>query len=325
MALNSETTKAVEKSDLRRALGQFPTGVTVITTTDDQNRPVGMTANSFNSVSQAPPLILWSVDKSALSASAFSQAEHFAVNILGKHQTDMANSFARRGTDKFAGIPFTEGRGGCPILKNLAAYLECKTWSVYEGGDHWIIVGEVLGYRYYDHVVPLVFAQSSYAVPVQNAAEAQRDITKIPEHGFLEHYLLYQLWSIYGLYSADLYQLISEQCGVIPEEWRVLTLLFEEPRLGIKNIARTTSQPLDDCRNTLIRMQANGYLTINDEDLVQITKKGAALADRLVRTATQHEEKITSTLANDRKANLKQDLSKVLTVLRQGLKSDKLP
>ena len=317
---DAEATKATAKSDFRRTLGQFPTGVTVVTTTDDQNRPVGMTANSFNSVSQEPPLILWSVDKNALSAQTFSQAKHFAVNILGKHQTEIANNFAAKGADKFADVPFKKGRDGCPILKDLAACLECKTWSVYEGGDHLIIVGEVLDYHCYDHVVPLVFAQSSYAVPVQNPAETRRGATQALEQGFLEHHLLYQLWSVYALYSSDLYQLLLEQCGVIPEEWRVLTLLLDRGGLAMQNIAQTASQPLDHCRNTLTRMQASGYLTVQDDDLVQITKKGTALAERLVLTANQHEAKITNSLTSDRKTQLKQDLTEVLTTLRQSLK-----
>lgn len=321
---DTETAKAAAKSDFRRTLGQFPTGVTVITTRDDQNRPVGMTASSFNSVSQEPPLILWSIDKSALSAKIFSQAKHFAVNILGKHQIDTANHFARRGVDKFADISLTEGRDGCPILKDVAACLECKTWSVYEGGDHLIIVGEVLDFHCHDHVVPLVFAQSSYAVPVQNSTETHPDTTQTSEHGVLEHNLLYQFWSIYGLYSSDLYKLLLEQCGVLPDEWRVLTILLDRNGVGVQTIAKMVSKPLDDCRNTLTKMQANGHLIVSDEDLVQITSQGTELAKRLVLAANQHEAKVTGALTDDRKIQLKQDLKAVLTKLRQGLKSAKL-
>lgn len=307
------------KGNFRRALGQFPTGVTVITAIDDQNRPVGVTASSFNSVSQNPPLILWSVDKNALSAEVFSQAEHFAVNILGKHQIDIANNFARSSKDKFANIPYSNGKNDCPILEDLAACLECRTWSIYEGGDHLIIVGEVMHYRYRDYVVPLIFAQSSYAIPAQNMSDILRNTahnTEGSSNGFLNNYLLYQLWAVHSLYASDLYQLLLEECGVIPEEWRVLTLLLDNNGLTIKDLAEAISQPPDDCLSTLVRMQANDYLTLHDEGLVRMTEAGLGLAKRLVHTAEQHEAKITSALAEGRREQLAQDLKEVLTILK---------
>lgn len=324
MVAQQKTHTEVPKGNFRRALGQFPTGVTVITAIDDQNRPVGVTASSFNSVSQNPPLILWSVDKSAFSAEIFSQAEHFAVNILGKHQIDIANNFARTGKNKFANIPYSKGRNDCPILEDLAAYLECRTWSIYEGGDHLIIVGEVMQYCSSDYVVPLVFAQSSYAMPVQNISDMLSNKAHNAEdssNGFLNNYLLYQLWAVHSLYASDLYQLLLEECGVIPEEWRVLTLLLDNNGLTIQDLAEATSQPPDDCLGTLVRMQANDYLTLNDEGLIWMTATGLTLAKRLVYTAEQHEIRMTSALAEGRREKLKRDLKEVLTLLRHRNKS----
>lgn len=153
---------SLDVNDLRKALGQFPTGVTVITTLDSQGEPVGITASSFNTVSLTPPLILWSMAKNGYSAKVFENAEYFAVNILGKQQVDLSNNFARKSDDKFAGIPFVSGRGGSPVLENTAAFFECKTWKLYDGGDHTILVGEVLDFRANDSVLPLVFSQGSY-------------------------------------------------------------------------------------------------------------------------------------------------------------------
>ena len=96
-----------DPKDFRRALSQFPTGVTVITTLDAEGNPVGVTASSFNSVSLDPTLVLWSIDKGAHSLAAFEKAEHFAVNILGRDQVATSNNFASRGQDKFANIDYS--------------------------------------------------------------------------------------------------------------------------------------------------------------------------------------------------------------------------
>ncbi len=148
----------------RQALGKFPTGVTVITSLDEQDSPVGVTASSFNSVSMDPPLVLWSIDKSARSESAFSNATHFAVNVLCEAQVETSNRFASRGEDKFSGIDYETNEQGVPMLAGCAARFECKTWAVYDGGDHNIIVGEILEFEQSSDLKPLVFSEGSYAV-----------------------------------------------------------------------------------------------------------------------------------------------------------------
>ncbi|PWQ99814.1 flavin reductase family protein [Leucothrix pacifica] len=155
--------QTIDKHDFRKALGQFPTGVTIITTVSDTGEHIGMTASSFNSVSMNPPLILWSIDHRAHSLEIFENCEHFAVNILGEQQRDLSNLFASTGADKFKDTDFTEGAGKVPLLPNCVAQLECKTWNTYDGGDHTIIVGEVLSLRHDDSESALVFYQGDYA------------------------------------------------------------------------------------------------------------------------------------------------------------------
>jgi len=151
--------------DFRRTLGQFPTGVTVITTRTKDGEPIGVTASSFNSVSMEPPLILWSVDKKAFSAATFEEAEYFAVNILTKEQTMISNRFAGQGEDKFADMSYSNGLGDSPLFADCSAQLQCKTWASYDGGDHIIIVGEVVEYTRDEDTLPLVFSQGAYAFP----------------------------------------------------------------------------------------------------------------------------------------------------------------
>lgn len=144
----------------RNALGQFATGVTIVTTRDADGAPVGVTANSFNSVSLDPPLILWSLARSARSMVAFEQAGSFAVHILASDQDELANRFASRIEDKFAGLDI--GAEGPPNIQGCSARLVCTTRHLYEGGDHVIMVGEVIDYES-DGKPPLLFHGGAYA------------------------------------------------------------------------------------------------------------------------------------------------------------------
>jgi len=130
----------------RSMLGQFATGVAIITTVDDSGAQLGVTCNSFTSVSLDPPLILWSIAKSSLSGPAFTNGKAFAVNVLEASQEDLAMRFAKTGADKFAGIPWHEGLEGVPLLEGCVAYMECRVDARYPGGDHEIILGAVERY-----------------------------------------------------------------------------------------------------------------------------------------------------------------------------------
>ena len=147
--------------ELRDALGRFATGVTVVTTMTDEG-PLGITANSFASVSLDPPLVLWSPARKSRRFSAFEAAPYFAVHVLGAAQRPLAEAFATA-SDGFAGLAFTPGLGGAPLLDGCAARFECRHSAGHDGGDHLIVVGEVLRIVQAD-VEPLVFHQGRYGV-----------------------------------------------------------------------------------------------------------------------------------------------------------------
>lgn len=132
-----------DSAHFRRALSQFATGVTVVTTRDADGRAVGLTASSFNSVSLDPPLVLWSLSLRAKSLDAFRTHTHYAVNVLAADQVELARRFAGRYADRFAGVPFRIGHGGAPVLHGCAAWFECFNRSRYDEGDHVIFVGQV--------------------------------------------------------------------------------------------------------------------------------------------------------------------------------------
>jgi len=152
----------IDTQAFRSALGDFPTGVTVVTTTDEQGDPVGVTASSFNSVSLEPPLVLWSLSCSALSHDAFRASGHFAIHVLAADQEDVSDRFARSGGDKFADTWWEPGTLGSPVLDHYAALFECRTLHQHEGGDHVILVGEVVAFER-KSLPPLVFHGGRYA------------------------------------------------------------------------------------------------------------------------------------------------------------------
>jgi len=149
-------------ADFRAALGMFATGVTIVTARGAGGAPVGLTANSFNSVSLDPPLVLWSLARSAGSMAAFERGSHYAVNILAAEQHALAERFASKSADRFADLVCREGAGGAPILEGAAAVFECFNRSRYEEGDHVIFVGEVERCSWRAGAQPLIFHGGRY-------------------------------------------------------------------------------------------------------------------------------------------------------------------
>lgn len=144
---------------LRDALGRFATGVAVVTAQDGDG-PVGITANSFASVSLDPALVLWSPAKSSSRFPLFHAAEHFAIHVLGQDHRDLAAHFVRHGRD-FAGLQAIPGPGGAPLLDECLARFACRTVARHDAGDHVIMVGEVLDAAFREGE-PLVFSQGAY-------------------------------------------------------------------------------------------------------------------------------------------------------------------
>ncbi len=145
----------------RTALGSFVTGVTIVTTRDAGGHDIGLTANSFNSVSLDPPMILWSLALTSSNLAAFRQATWWAVHVLSSSQETLSGRFASKGADKFAGVTVMRGPGDIPLLEDCAARFVCRTAFEYEGGDHAIFVGEVLSFDRAGHA-PLVYHQGRY-------------------------------------------------------------------------------------------------------------------------------------------------------------------
>ncbi len=143
--------------EFRSALGMFATGVTIITTRAADGSPIGLTANSFNSVSLEPPLVLWSLSRAAASLAAFCDGTHYAINVLAADQKDLAERFAVKGGERWRGVECLQGAGGAPLIAGSAATFECFNRSRYEEGDHVIFVGEVERCTQREGATPLLF------------------------------------------------------------------------------------------------------------------------------------------------------------------------
>lgn len=153
---------AIDPMRFRGALGLFATGVTVVTAHHPSVGLIGITANSFNSVSLNPPLVLFSVANTARSLRAFLEAPGFAVNVLRKDQKGLSGRFARQGEDKWSGVPYVPGRFGAPILPDTMAAFDCVHYAQYEGGDHLIIVGRVVAMEHDVQGEPLLYFGGRY-------------------------------------------------------------------------------------------------------------------------------------------------------------------
>ena len=147
---------------LRDALGCFATGVTVVTCFDADGAPFGLTANSFTSVSLDPPLLLVCIHKEANCAGAMGAAEHFAVNVLQTEQQPASIRFSTRQEDRFGVNDWRKGEYGAPVLTESLGVFECERHGVHDGGDHHILVGQVLKASFDPHLDPLLFFRGSY-------------------------------------------------------------------------------------------------------------------------------------------------------------------
>ncbi|KJK06986.1 MULTISPECIES: flavin reductase family protein [Pseudomonas] len=220
----------------RTALGTFTTGVTIITTQAEDGSPVGITANSFNSVSLNPPLVLWSLSKKARSLPVFSNGKHWNVHVLSTEQEQLSGRFATQGEDKFAEIQFDNGVSEAPLLQDCTARFQCRTAFQYEGGDHVIFVGEVLAFDHSERA-PLAFQSGQYALATRKPRSELRLATTPPppECSYTEDLLGYLLGRAhYQLLNALRLLLNNQQLD--EQAFFILSVLCIRDNLSLEEI-----------------------------------------------------------------------------------------
>jgi len=229
--------QSFDSNRFRQALGAFTTGVTIVTTVDAAAKPIGVTANSFNSVSLTPPMVLWSLARTSANIGAFLAARHFAVHILASDQQALATRFSQKGTDRFAGLQFGSGIDGIALLDGCAARFECRTAFQYEGGDHMIFVGEVLNFEHCESE-PLVFKRGRFTLAVgktPSSPGAATSLAAAADGAFGEDFLLYLLGRAYHqIYHRMKPEIERRTLG--DAEYLALTLLGVRDRRSIEEL-----------------------------------------------------------------------------------------
>jgi 3-hydroxy-9,10-secoandrosta-1,3,5(10)-triene-9,17-dione monooxygenase reductase component len=218
----------------RRALGAFATGVTIVTTVDADGGFVGLTANSFNSVSLDPPMVLWSLARNSRALGAFESASAFAIHVLAADQQALSVRFATRGVDKFAGLTIEHGVDGVPLLEGCSARFQCLTVYRYEGGDHVIFVGEVVKFDHSSRA-PLVFQHGRYAVATRKVSPGIASTAPEGNATFDRDFLIYLLGQAHYR-QLRLIQGHLNRHGLNELDWFVLTSLSAHGELSIAQL-----------------------------------------------------------------------------------------
>ena len=147
------------RRELRSALGRYTTGVAIVTAAGADGRPVGMTINSFSSVSLAPALVAWCIDRGAASHETFVNAGQFCITVLAEHQVELAMRFATRGADKFRDIEIDSE--GVPAIAGGCAWFKCDLYRSLDLGDHTMLIGKIREYARHSPA-PLIFSDGSF-------------------------------------------------------------------------------------------------------------------------------------------------------------------
>lgn len=287
---NNTNLEEIDPKSFRRALGNFATGVTIITARGIDGAIVGVTASSFNSLSLDPPLILWSCVKESRSSPVFESAPNFAVNILAAEQIELSNHFARQQEDKFEGIVWQEGIGGVPILPDCAGRFQCETYAKYDGGDHWIFVGRVVAFDDFGRS-PLCFHQGSYAMLFGHPTTGPKRDEGLPFNMMPERMANHTFFLMLRAVRAyqDRYQPKVVALGLSLIESRILLVLNDLPALSADELVVHLHAPITEAHIALQSL-SDGGLVAEDGDHFSLTDAGRSKAHACWDIATGHAD-----------------------------------
>jgi flavin reductase (DIM6/NTAB) family NADH-FMN oxidoreductase RutF len=300
-------------NEFRRALGNFATGVTIITAVSPEGEKVGVTASSFNSLSMDPPLILWSSIKEARSCAIFESAQHFAVNVLASDQMEMSNHFARQQEDKFAGTDWEPGLGGAPIFPNCAGRFQCESYDKLDGGDHWIFVGKVIAFDDFGRP-PLCFHQGSYSMVFSHpgsAPRAEETSSKITSEGRMDDHLFFMMLQAVRAYQASYSpKLKTLELSLI--ESRTLLVLNDMPGSAAEGLGGHINAPLPEVREALLNLTDRGMIAV-EGDTYSLTDAGLAKTNDVWKLAETHETEVFDSFDQTQLDSFKQVLQKIIS------------
>lgn len=278
--------------ELRNCFGKFATGITVITTIAPDGTKIGLTVNSFSSLSLDPPMILWSLDKKSKNLDALVEASYFAVNVLASDQMDISNNFARTSDDKFNGVEVIDGKCGIPLLTGTVAHLECRKVTTYEGGDHIIFIGEVEHFDMTDRK-PLLYTNGQYTIAARHPLAKQPEISTIDgksiqsSDDFIIPLLLRSYWEI----SDPFYNELEDE-GIPVSHARILVHLSHHPELTAKELAAAIRIDMASVAMSTRWLCDNGHLTKLENEKYIVSEKGLAHLNIVQCRAQRFEEEV---------------------------------
>jgi 3-hydroxy-9,10-secoandrosta-1,3,5(10)-triene-9,17-dione monooxygenase reductase component len=261
----------LHSSPLIEALGNFATGVTVITTLDKDGGYIGVTASSFNSVSLDPPLILWSLDKNSYSLPSFVEAQYFIVNVLTAEQSELSKRFAMQGNDKFSGLDVSKGIGGVPMLSKCAARFQCKLKYVYEGGDHFIIVGEVQHFDSED-ASPLLYHKGEYKIAQSANMDFNEKQKSTDDAAVVDDLLLSLLGRAFHQLHHKRQSFLASNT-MAENDWRILAALNTRP-LNRSQLADYTEISMCELNKLLRALSYRDMIVETDDSYFSLTENG---------------------------------------------------
>lgn len=298
----------LDPPSFRRALGQYGTGVTVVTTEVD-GALFGVTSNSFASVSLNPPLVLWSIRKESTSFEAFTSGKVFVINVLATDQTDLSSKFAKSGDDKFDGVSWEKGSNGSPVLHGAVASFECETRHLYQGGDHTIIVGEVTRFSRYERDA-LLFSQGRYAQADAAALQhmmTSKGVTAADEATANSRMLTPLLRNAYGALWSRMAE-TRRRVGMSSPQIAILRTIRDHPELRPEDLAARLGFGLNASEDELEQLIGRGALESSDRGGLVLTEAGQQTLDVFFASADTMEEIATAQFS-------KGDINTVLRVL----------
>ncbi|MBR7890052.1 flavin reductase [Marinomonas sp. A79] len=291
----------------RRCLGNFATGVTVITAKSSDGTQVGVTANSFNSVSLDPPLVLWSIVKTSSSYAVFDNASHFSVNILAADQIDLSNNFAKPSDDKFANVETQPGAGDAPLLMNTAANFQCEKYQIVDGGDHWIMIGKVVAFENHGRA-PLLYVQGSYAgaIPFTGAKTPAQNVASEQTLARLHDSSIYLMTKVLQKIQEN-YLPKQSSTGLNTSEARLLLVLSDTNGTSVEDLTQLVTIPAVDVSSGLDSLKSFELI----DDNLSLTSKGHDMAERLWAISNQQQEDILAML-NESEREIFKDILHIL-------------
>lgn len=267
-----EGAPAFDSVAFRHCVGEFVTGVTVVTA-EVAGQRVGVTANSFSSLSLDPPLVLWAIGHSSRSHASFRNATHFAINILGVEQVKVSQIFSSKVADKFAAVQWSPGLGGSPLIEGALAVLECEKEAAYDIGDHLLLIGRVRRFGRREGK-GLLFAQGRYGMPAEHP-DIQESNVSVPARTAVKG------WDLpFATLIARTYHEFQRQFerhrqaeGVTLNENKVLIGLFDQPPMPLDTLAKRTYFGQRELEDAVRELERRGFIQ-NDNGMLSLTAAG---------------------------------------------------